>query len=96
MLSLVFIVIGFILLIITGYDETEPVLSLNQLTQEILSLNPMAIIMLGLIFLLLTPISQVITAIVNFLIIRDLKFCYISIILLCILLLSFIIALTKI
>ena len=95
-LSLSLIIIGLILLMISDYDEAVPALSLNQLTQEILRLNPVAIIMLGIIFLLLTPISQIITAAINFVRIRDKKFCYISLILLLFLLLSFIIALIEI
>ena len=92
-LSLVLIVIGLALLGIACPVEIEANLPLQQLPQEILKLNPIAIITLGIVLLLITPILQIVTAIVVFTKDRDKLFGSISILLLGILIFSIALAL---
>jgi len=92
-ISLVLVIIGLILIGITGTKGVEPIVPLNQLPQEILALNAMAIITTGVLILLLTPILQVVIAIVTFSRDRDKLYLGISLALLCILASSLLLAL---
>ena len=92
-LSFILIVIGLALLSIVGPIEIEAKLFLQQLPQEILKLNPTAIITLGIVLLLITPILQIVTAIVVFTKDRDKLFGGISLLLLGILIFSLALAL---
>lgn len=94
MISLIFISVGLTLLIIDNPNKIVPVLSPNQLLQESLNLNPTAIITLGIISLLITPVIQIITATIVFCINKDKLFGGISITILCILIFSLVLALT--
>lgn len=92
-ISLTLVIIGLILIGITGAKGVEPIVPLNQLPQEILALNAIAIITTGILILLLTPILQVVIAIVTFSRDRDRLYLSISLILLCILASSLLLAL---
>ena len=92
-ISLILVIIGLILIGITGAKEVEPIVPLNQLPQEILALNAIAIITTGILILLLTPILQVVIAIVTFSRDRDKLYLGISLTLLCILASSLLLAL---
>jgi len=92
-ISLILVIIGLILIGTTGAKGVEPIVPLNQLPQEILALNAMAIITTGILILLLTPILQVVIAIVTFSRDRDRLYLSISLILLCILISSLLLAL---
>lgn len=91
--SLTLVVIGLILFSIAGAKEIEPTVPLNQLPRGILELKATAIITLGILTLLLTPILQVVVAIANFSIDRDKLYLGISIIVLCVLVFSLVLAL---
>ncbi len=92
-ISLILVIIGLILIGTTGAKGVEPIVPLNQLPQEILALNAIAIITTGILILLLTPILQVVIAIVTFSRDRDRLYLSISLILLCILVSSLLLAL---
>jgi len=92
-ISLILVIIGLILIGITGAKGVEPIVPLNQLPQEILALNAIAIITTGILILLLTPILQVVIAIVTFSRDRDKLYLGISLALLCILASSLLLAL---
>jgi len=92
-ISLILVIIGLILIGTTGAKGVEPIIPLSQLPQEILALNAMAIITTGILILLLTPILQVVVAIVTFSRDRDRLYLSISLILLCILVSSLLLAL---
>ena len=91
--SLTLVVIGLVLIGIAGAKNIEPTVPLTQLPQEILKLNAMAIITLGILTLLLTPIVQIVAAMVTFSIDRDKLYLGISITLLCVLAFSLVLAL---
>jgi len=75
--SLALIVIGFIILIyISGFKDIQPLVRLEQLPAAI-------VISIGILLLLLTPIIQVIIAIVLFSLARDRLFIIISVAVLC-------------
>jgi len=93
MISLALVIVGLILTAIAGAKDNQPVGPLSDLPQELLELNPMAIITLGILVLLLTPIVQVVVALVTFSIDRDRLYLGICITLLCILTLSLTLAL---
>jgi len=92
-ISLTLVIIGLILIGITGAKGVEPIVPLNQLPQEILALNAIAIITLGILVLLFTPILQIGIAIVTFSRDRDKLYLGISLALLCILASSLLLAL---
>jgi len=92
-ISLILVIIGLILIGTTGAKGVEPIVPLNQLPQEILALNAIAIITTGILILLLTPILQVVIAIVTFSRDRDKLYLGISLTLLCILASSLLLAL---
>ena len=72
--ALVFI--GLILIIITGGQDIQPLIPLNQIPAAI-------VISVGILILLLTPIIQVIVAIVLFSIAKNRLFIVISVAVLC-------------
>jgi uncharacterized membrane protein len=91
--SLTLIVIGLVLIGIAGAKVVEPTVPLTQLPQEILKLNATAIITLGILTLLLTPILQIVAAMATFSIHRNKLYLGISITLLSILAFSLMLAL---
>ncbi len=91
--SLCFVSLGFILAIITKAEFTDRVVPPSQFFQRISELDPLAIITLGILILVLTPFSGVILAMVTFLIAKDKLYLGISIAVLCVLLLSLVLAL---
>ena len=91
--SLTLVVIGLVLIGIAGAKNIEPTVPLTRLPQEILKLNATAIITLGILTLLLTPIVQIVAAMVTFSIDRDKLYLGISITLLCVLAFSLVLAL---
>ena len=93
-IAIALVAIGLILSSIAGTKEIGPMIPLNQLPKEILNLNAPAIISLGILILLLTPILQVVVAIVNLLIERNNLYAAISIALLCVLIFSLVLALS--
>ncbi len=91
--SLCFVSLGFILAIITKAEFTDRVVPPSQFFQRISELDPLAIITLGILILVLTPFSGVILAMVTFLIAKDRLYLGISVAVLCVLLLSLVLAL---
>ena len=91
--SLCFVSLGFILAIITKAEFTDRVVPPRQLFHRISELDPLAIITLGILVLVLTPFSGVILAVVTFLMAKDKLYLGISIAVLCVLLLSLVLAL---
>lgn len=85
--SLALFVAGLILIIITGGQNIKPQIPLNQIPAAIVS-------SVGILLLLLTPIVQIILAIVFFSITRNRLFVGISLALLCFAAISLAIALT--
>ncbi len=91
--SLCFVSLGFILAIITKAEFTDRVVPPSQFFHRISELDPLAIITLGILVLVLTPFSGVILAMVTFLMAQDKLYLGISIAVLCILVLSLVLAL---
>jgi len=91
--SLCFVSLGFILAIITKAEFTDRVVPPSQFFQRISELDPLAIITLGILILVLTPFSGVILATVTFLIAKDRLYLGVSVTVLCVLLLSLVLAL---
>ena len=91
-ISLTLVIIGLILISITG-TEVKPVVPLSQLPQRIMELNATAIITLGILVLLFTPILQVAVALVTFSIGRDKLHLGVCIALMCIIAFSLALAL---
>ena len=85
--------LGFILAIITGAEFTDRVVPPSQFFQRISEMDPLAIITLGILVLVLTPFSGVILAVVTFLMAKDKLYLGISVTVLCVLLLSLVLAL---
>ena len=92
-LCLVFL--GFILASITGAEFTDRVVPPSQFFQRISEMDPLAIITLGILVLVLTPFSGVILAVVTFLMAKDKLYLGISMAVLCVLLLSLVLALVQ-
>jgi uncharacterized membrane protein len=68
------ILLGTILTFAKGDDLPDDVVSLNNLPGEVADLEPTALIDLGLVLLLLTPLSYVVAALITFLRQRDRMF----------------------
>lgn len=94
LVSITLVAIGLILIGIFGTKELTPAVPLNQLLQEIVNLNATAIITLGILTLLLTPVVQIVLAIVAFSIAKDNLLLGICATLLCFLIFSLTLALT--
>lgn len=92
--SLVLLIIGLIMLSINGTELTKATIPLNQLWLGIIKLDPLAIITSGIVILLLVPLLGVTVAAIAFLVERDKFYLGISITVLCILLISLVLALT--
>ena len=92
-ISLALVGIGLILSSIAGVEEIEPIVPLTQLLREIPKLDAMAFITLGILTLLLTPILQVVVAVVTFAIDRDKLYVGVCLTLLCVLAFSLVLAL---
>ncbi len=86
--SLCLICLGFILSAITKAEFTDTVIPVNQFFHRLLELDPLAIITLGILVLVLTPLSSVVLAVVNFLMEKDRLYLGISVAIVCILVLS--------
>lgn len=93
MVSLALVVVGLALVAIAGAKDIEPTPPLSQLLEGILKLDAAAIITLGILTLLLTPVVQVIVALVIFSIDRDKLYLGVCITLLCVLAFSLVLAL---
>ena len=91
--SLALLIVGFILIELSNYKSGEPLILIRQLPQALLNLNPHAIITLAILVLLLTPISQIITALVTLILEKDRIYSGICLLLLCILTISIIVSL---
>lgn len=91
--SLALVVLGLALVAIAGAKGIEPTVPLSQLLEGILTLDTAAIITLGILTLLLTPVVQVIVALVTFSIDRDKLYLGVCITLLCVLAFSLVLAL---
>lgn len=65
------ILLGTILTFASGDDLPDDVVSLNSLPSEVADFEPSALIDLGIVLLLLTPLAYVIAALVTFLRQRD-------------------------
>ncbi|HIE16889.1 MAG TPA: DUF1634 domain-containing protein [Dehalococcoidia bacterium] len=90
--SLALTMLGLILAIIAGIEEAGPPVSSGQLLQELSELEATAVITLGVIILLLTPILPVLIVMVAFLREKDRLYLGISAVVLCFLAVSFILA----
>ena len=93
--SLCFVSLGFILAIITKAEFTDRVVPPSQFFHRISEMDPLAIITLGILVLVLTPFSGVILAVVTFLMAKDKLYLGISMAVLCVLLLSLVLALVQ-
>jgi len=91
--SLCLVCLGFILFSITKAEFTDTVIPSSQFFHRILELDPLAIITLGILILVLTPLSSVVLAMVTFLMEKDKLYIGISITIVCILILSLVLAL---
>jgi len=91
--SLTILVIGLILIGLSGSKINEPLIIIGQLPQAILNLDPHAIVTIAVLILLLTPISQIIIALVTLLLEKDRIYSGICLLLLCIIAVSIITAL---
>lgn len=91
--SLALLVIGLILIGLSGYKSNEPLILIEQLPQSILNLDPNAIVTLAVLILLLTPVSQIIIALATLLPEKDRIYSSICLLLLCILTISIIVSL---
>jgi uncharacterized membrane protein len=83
---------GVVLLSFNPNAATEEALPLNELFSQIIPLNPMVLLNLGILVLLATPILRVIIALVSFSLERDKLYLIISATVLIILLISLIFA----
>ena len=92
-ISITLIAAGLALICVVGTKANEPAIPLSQLWQGLLELNATAFITLGILTLLLTPILQVLVTTVNFCINKDKLFIVISTAIICILVLSLVLAL---
>ncbi len=93
--SLCLVSLGFILAVITGAKFTDRVVPPSQFFHRISEFDPPAIITLGILILVLTPFSGVILAMVTFWIAKDKLYLGISLAVLCVLLLSLVLALVQ-
>ncbi|MFQ6122226.1 MAG: DUF1634 domain-containing protein [Dehalococcoidales bacterium] len=93
--SLCLVFFGFILSIITEAEFTSSVVPPDQFFHRISELDPLAIITLGILILVLTPLSSVILAMVTFLKEKDRLYLGISVAILCILLVSLTLAIVE-
>ena len=91
--SLILIIIGLIMLGISGTTDSEQMPSLNQLMQRIIELDPTAIAASGISILLLIPVIQIVVAIIALAMEKDKRYTGIGITLLCLLLFSLFLAL---
>jgi len=91
--SLCLVLLGFILSGITKTEFTDTVIPSSQFSHRLLELDPLAIITLGILILVLTPLLSVVLAMVNFLMEKDKLYLGISIAIVCILVLSLVLAL---
>jgi len=91
--SLCLVVLGFILFGITKAELTDAVIPPGQFFHRILELDPLAIVTLGILILVLTPLSSIVLAMVNFLMQKDKLYLGISIAIVCVLVLSLALAL---
>jgi len=91
--SLCLVFLGFILASITKTELTDAVIPPGQFFHRILELDPLAIITLGILILVLTPLSSIVLAMIAFLMEKDKLYLGISIATVCILVLSLVLAL---
>jgi len=91
--SLCLVCLGFILASITKAELTDAVIPPDQFFHRILELDPLAIITLGILILVLTPLSSIVLAMIAFLMEKDKLYLGISIAIVCILVLSLVLAL---
>lgn len=81
-LSLLVLLMGLALLILTPNGHLEKDLSWGEITSGVLNGDPIAVIDLGIVLLIATPLVRVITAMVVFIVDRDTRFVMISLIVL--------------
>ena len=86
--SLCLICLGFILSATTKAEFTNTVVPVNQFFLRLLELNPLAIITLGILVVVLTPLSSVVLAVINFLMGKDRLYLGVSVAVMCILVIS--------
>lgn len=91
--SLLLIIIGVLVMLITHNYNTDAPLLLSNIGMSLSHGEPIAIIGIGLIVLLATPVLQVLTALVSFVIGRDRAYIGITLIILAVLSISIALAL---
>ena len=91
--ALCVVILGFILNSISETKLTETVVPSSQFFHRVMELDPLSITTLGILILILVPLSSVISAMVNFLIGKNKLYLGISAAVLCILFLSLFLAL---
>ncbi|MCF6514748.1 DUF1634 domain-containing protein [Lactobacillus sp. S2-2] len=93
-ISSIVMIIGLIMYVImgsTGYTESFHYNSISELINGIINFKPYAIMMLGLLLLILTPVLRVVVSIYSFYKEKDYLYVYITVFVLIILIISFII-----
>lgn len=81
-LSVSVMVIGLLLYAASPDGHEEVDLSLQAIAQGIMELNPIAVIDLGIVMLIATPLTRVLTALAVFIIDREARFIVVSLIVL--------------
>jgi len=96
LLSASIIFAGLILFFIygSGYDGTISY-RLNDILNGVFTLKPFAIINLGLLLLILTPVMRVVMSLIIFILEKDYKYIFITLTVLTILMTSFILGVTE-
>lgn len=94
LISSIVMIIGLFLYILigsTGYATNFHYSSINDLLNGLIHLKPYAVMMLGLLLLILTPVLRVVVSIYSFYKEKDYLYVYITVFVLIILIISFII-----
>lgn len=94
-IATVVMILGLIILLLnrgnTGYPDGVIPVKPGQIASGVLALKPFAIMMLGLFFLILTPVLRVVVSIYAFFVEKDYLYVWITATVLLILIISFII-----
>jgi uncharacterized membrane protein len=81
-LSVAVLVIGLLLYVVSPTGHAEVDLSLQDIATELLELNPIAVIDLGIVMLIATPLTRVLTALVVFIVDRETRFVLVALLVL--------------
>lgn len=81
-LSISVMLVGLLMYAFSPNGHEEVALSLEGIVQGIVSGNPIAVIDLGIVLLIATPLSRVLTALAVFLVDREVRFVLVSLLVL--------------